>query len=76
VTATVRGARRTGLHNLARSSNGRLVVEAVDITVPEQVAALHDRLARATFDLLFVNAGVTNGPGETVADVSTKPSSA
>ena len=59
VTATVRGARRTGLHDLARSSDGRLVVEAVDITVPEQVAALHDRLARATFDLLFVNAGVT-----------------
>ena len=70
MTATVRGARRTGLHDLARSSDGRLVVEAVDITVPEQVA-LHDRLARATFDLLFVNAGVTNGPGETVADVST-----
>jgi NAD(P)-dependent dehydrogenase (short-subunit alcohol dehydrogenase family) len=71
VTATVRGARRTGLHDLAGSSDGRLVVEAVDITVPEQVAALHDRLARATFDLLFVNAGVTNGPGEPVADVST-----
>ena len=29
------------------------------------------RLAQATFDLLFVNAGVTNGPEETVADVST-----
>jgi NAD(P)-dependent dehydrogenase (short-subunit alcohol dehydrogenase family) len=71
VTATVRDAQLTGLHDLARSSDGRLVVEAVDITIPEQVAALHDRLARATFDLLFVNAGVTNGPGETVADVST-----
>ena len=43
MTATVRGARRTDLHELASS----------------------------TFDLLFVNAGVTNGPGETVADVST-----
>ena len=71
VTATVRGAGWTGLHDLARSSAGRLAVETVDITVPEQVAALHDRLAQATFDLLFVNAGVTNGPGETVADVST-----
>src|ERR1035441_1765225 len=71
VTATVRGAGRTGLHDLARSSAGRLVVETVDITVPEQVAALHERLARTTFDLLFVNAGVTNGPGETVADVAT-----
>jgi NAD(P)-dependent dehydrogenase (short-subunit alcohol dehydrogenase family) len=71
VTATVRGAGRTGLHDLARSSAGRLVVETVDITVPEEVAALHERLAQTTFDLLFVNAGVTNGPGETVADVST-----
>src|ERR1022692_3490359 len=71
VTATVRGAGRTGLHDLARSSDGRLVVETADITVPEEVAALHERLAQTTFDLLFVNAGVTNGPGETVADVST-----
>jgi NAD(P)-dependent dehydrogenase (short-subunit alcohol dehydrogenase family) len=71
VTATVRGTGRTGLHDLARSSDGRLVVETADITVPEEVAALHERLAQTTFDLLFVNAGVTNGPGETVADVST-----
>jgi len=71
VTATARGAGRTGLHDLARSSDGRLVVEAVDITLPEQVAALHDRLA-GKFDLLFVNAGVTNDPEETVADVPTE----
>ena len=71
VTATVRGSGRTQLHELAESSAGRLVVETVDITGPEQVAALHERLAHETFDLLFVNAGVTNGPGETVADVST-----
>jgi NAD(P)-dependent dehydrogenase (short-subunit alcohol dehydrogenase family) len=70
VTATVRGT-GTQLHDLAASSAGRLVVETVDITVPEQVAALHQRLAPATFDLLFVNAGVTNGPEETAADVST-----
>jgi NAD(P)-dependent dehydrogenase (short-subunit alcohol dehydrogenase family) len=71
VTATVRGAGRTGLHELAESSAGRLVVETVDITVPEQVAALRERLAQKTFDLLFVNAGVTNGPEETVTDVPT-----
>ncbi len=71
VTATVRGSARTGLDDLAKSSDGRLVVESVDITVPEQVAALRGRLAQETFDLLFVNAGVTNGPEETVADVST-----
>lgn len=45
-------------------------MEKVDITVPEEVAALHERLAQTKFDLLFVNAGVTNGPEETVADVS------
>jgi NAD(P)-dependent dehydrogenase (short-subunit alcohol dehydrogenase family) len=71
VTATVRGSARTGLDDLAKSSDGRLVVETVDITVPEQVAALRGRLAQETFDLLFVNAGVTNGPEETVADVPT-----
>ena len=71
VTATVRGASQTALHDLAGSSAGHLLVERVDITVPEQVAALRDRLASATFDLLFVNAGVTNGPEETVADVTT-----
>jgi NAD(P)-dependent dehydrogenase (short-subunit alcohol dehydrogenase family) len=71
VTATVRGSRRTDLHELASSSAGRLVIETIDITAPGQIAALHHRLASTTFDLLFVNAGVTNGPGETVADVST-----
>src|SRR3984885_3648059 len=71
VTATVRGSARTGLDDLAKSSDGRLVVETVDITVPGQVAALRGRLAQETFDLLFVNAGVTNGPKETVADVPT-----
>jgi NAD(P)-dependent dehydrogenase (short-subunit alcohol dehydrogenase family) len=71
VTATARGTGRTALADLAASSDGRLVVETVDITVPEQVAALHQRLAQTTFDLLFVNAGVTNGPEETVANVPT-----
>jgi NAD(P)-dependent dehydrogenase (short-subunit alcohol dehydrogenase family) len=71
VTATVREAGRTALHDVAESSAGQLVVETVDITVPEQVGALHERLAQARFDLMFVNAGVTNGPEETVADVST-----
>jgi NAD(P)-dependent dehydrogenase (short-subunit alcohol dehydrogenase family) len=71
VTATVRGTQPTDLHHLASDSGGRLEVETVDITIPEEVAALRDRLAQTTFDLLFVNAGVTNGPDETVADVST-----
>src|SRR6202453_3329958 len=68
VTATVRGSRRTELHSLASSSAGRLVVETVDITVPEETTALYDRLSQTRFDLLFINAGGTNGPEETIAD--------
>jgi NAD(P)-dependent dehydrogenase (short-subunit alcohol dehydrogenase family) len=62
VTATVRGTSRTGLHDLAESTDGRLTVEEnVDITVPEQMAAAHEQVAGTVFDLLFVNAGITNG---------------
>jgi NAD(P)-dependent dehydrogenase (short-subunit alcohol dehydrogenase family) len=71
VTATVRGDGRTGLHDLADSADGRLTVEKVDITVPEQVAALHARVAGTAFDLLFVNAGISNGDVP-VTDVSTE----
>ncbi|WP_409462281.1 SDR family NAD(P)-dependent oxidoreductase [Amycolatopsis sp. GA6-003] len=51
-----------------------LAVETVDITVPEQVAALRERLAGSAFDLLFVNAGTnyTTDPSATLADVSTE----
>ncbi|MGW7532973.1 SDR family NAD(P)-dependent oxidoreductase [Amycolatopsis sp. NPDC054798] len=70
VTATERTP--SALHELARSSDGRLTVETVDITVPEQVTALRERLGR--FDLLFVNAGTnyTTDPSATFADVSTE----
>jgi NAD(P)-dependent dehydrogenase (short-subunit alcohol dehydrogenase family) len=72
VTATVRGTGRTGLHDLAESADGRLTVEEnVDITLPGQVAALHERVAGTAFSLLFVNAGITNGDVE-VTDVSTE----
>ena len=76
VTATVRGTRRTALHELAGSSAGRLTVETVDITMPEQVASLRGRLDGIRFDLLCVNAGITNGdvditevPTETFVEV-------
>ena len=61
VTATIRGDNRTGLHDLADSSEGRLVIESIDITDPEQIAALRDRLTGQSFDMLFVNAGITRG---------------
>jgi NAD(P)-dependent dehydrogenase (short-subunit alcohol dehydrogenase family) len=71
VVATVRGSGRTPLHDLADTFAGRIEIETVDVTEPAQIAALHDRLADRTFDLLFVNAGVTNQPEETVAQTST-----
>jgi NAD(P)-dependent dehydrogenase (short-subunit alcohol dehydrogenase family) len=71
VVATVRGAGRTELHGVADRSDGRLTVEQVDITEPEQVAALHERVAGTAFDLVFVNAGITEGSLD-VSQVSTE----
>ncbi|WP_116200373.1 SDR family NAD(P)-dependent oxidoreductase [Amycolatopsis circi] len=67
VTATERTP--SALHEL-----GDLTVETVDIAVPEQVAALRERLAGSAFDLLFVNAGTnyTTDPSATFTDVSTE----
>jgi len=72
VVGTVRGDRRSKLHDLAARSNGQVEIETVDINVPDQVAALRSRLAQSSFDLLFVNSGITNNnPDETIAQVST-----
>jgi NAD(P)-dependent dehydrogenase (short-subunit alcohol dehydrogenase family) len=71
VVATVRSPDPTRLHDLADANAGQVEIQTVDVTVPAQVAALHDRLARRTFDLLFVNAGVTTQPERTVADTPT-----
>ena len=70
VVGTVRGQRRTELHDLADSSAGHLTVETVDMTDQHQVEALRDRLAGRRFDLLFVNAAITNGD-RPVGEVST-----
>ncbi|MEU6113355.1 SDR family NAD(P)-dependent oxidoreductase [Streptomyces sp. NPDC047117] len=61
VIGTVRGDERTGLHDLAEASGGRVTVESLDMTQPEEIAALRERLAERTLDLLFVNAGITRG---------------
>jgi NAD(P)-dependent dehydrogenase (short-subunit alcohol dehydrogenase family) len=72
VVGTVRGESRTQLHDLAAKSDGRVQIETLDVNFPDQVAALRTRLAGRTFDVLFVNSGVTNNnPDETVAEVST-----
>ena len=70
VVATVRRSGRTRLHDLAAACAGQIEIETVDVTMPTQIAALHGRLADRTFDLLFVNAGVTNQPEGTVAQTS------
>jgi NAD(P)-dependent dehydrogenase (short-subunit alcohol dehydrogenase family) len=72
VVATERGGAGTKLHELASRSARRLEIEKVDIVHPDQVGALRKRLADHRFDLLFVNAGVTNDDRETIADVSTE----
>ncbi len=72
VVATVRGPDRTALHELQDTAGERLEIEHVDINVPEQVRALRDRLGDRRFDLLFVNAGVANGPQQTTGDVTTE----
>jgi NAD(P)-dependent dehydrogenase (short-subunit alcohol dehydrogenase family) len=72
VVGTVRAATGTGLHQLAEGSAGRVQIETLDITLPEQISTLRSRLAGRTFDMLFVNAGVTNNPQETIAEVSTE----
>jgi NAD(P)-dependent dehydrogenase (short-subunit alcohol dehydrogenase family) len=66
VVGTVRGA-GTGLHKLA---SDHVEIEHVDINLPDQVQALHQRLSGRAFDLIFVNAGVSNGPNESLADLS------
>jgi NAD(P)-dependent dehydrogenase (short-subunit alcohol dehydrogenase family) len=72
VVATVRSSARTKLHELQDAAGGRLEIEHVDINAPEEIEALRDRLGDRRFDLLFVNAGVTNGPEETTANVTTE----
>jgi NAD(P)-dependent dehydrogenase (short-subunit alcohol dehydrogenase family) len=72
VVGTVRGTGgRTLLHDLADDYPGRVEIESVDIVKPDEVAALRDRLSGRSFDILFVNAGVTNAMHETIGEVAT-----
>ncbi|RFB81593.1 SDR family NAD(P)-dependent oxidoreductase [Methylovirgula sp. 4M-Z18] len=71
VVGTVRGGNRTLLHDLADAHEGRVEIESLDICEPDQIAALRARLSGREFDISFVNAGVTNNPAETIAEVTT-----
>lgn len=72
VVGTVRGPARSKLHELAGRSAGWVEVETLDITQPDQIGALRSRLGARRFEMLFVNAGVTNDPRETIGEVSTE----
>ena len=72
VVGTVRGSARTGLHDLKDEYDGRVEIESLDITEPDQIAALHRRLSGRSFAILFVNAGTANANDDPIADVSTQ----
>ena len=73
VVGTVQGSARTDLHDLADEHPGRVEIESLDITEPDQITALHDRLSGRSFDILFHNAGIANAnPHRSVAEVSTE----
>ncbi len=57
VTATHRGGRAPGLDALA---SPKLQTDTVDMNDDAAVAALHGRLAGTKFDLVFINAGISN----------------
>jgi NAD(P)-dependent dehydrogenase (short-subunit alcohol dehydrogenase family) len=72
VVGTVRGDKRTLLHDLADKSEGKLEIESLDINERDEIASLHSRLSGRVFGMLFVNAGVTNENGEqTIGSVPT-----
>jgi NAD(P)-dependent dehydrogenase (short-subunit alcohol dehydrogenase family) len=73
VVGTVQGGVRTELHDLADEHPSRIEIETLDVTEPDQIAALHDRLFGRSFDILFHNAGIASAdPRESVGTVSTE----
>lgn len=71
VVGTVRRD-NTGLHELAARNPGRIEIAHVDVTSPEQIAALRDQLAGRSFAMLFHNAGTADADqDQTIAQVST-----
>lgn len=73
IIGTVRGTAKTELHDLADEHKGRVEIERLDITQPDEVEALRGRLAGRSVNMLFVNSGTANeNQDETIAQVSTE----
>ena len=72
VVGTEQADEPSALRDFVSESDGAAELERVDITFPEQIAALRDRLAGRTFDLLFVVAGISLAPQDSIgADIPT-----
>ena len=73
VVGTVQGGGRTALHDLADGHPGRIEIAPLDVTEPDQITALHDRLSDRRFEILFHNAGTANAdPHRAVGKVPTE----
>ncbi len=73
VTGTVREDGRTELHNLADTCHGKVIIQQLDITEPDQIADLRTKLSGCAYNMLFVNAGTANrDQAETIAETSTE----
>jgi NAD(P)-dependent dehydrogenase (short-subunit alcohol dehydrogenase family) len=73
VVGTVRkGSDRSKLQAVADQFEGRLEIETVDVCEQAEVTALRERLSGRSFEMLFVNAGVTNNQQETIGEVTTE----
>lgn len=58
------------LKDLAEFNSGRLVLEVLDIADATSIVALGERLSDQRLDWLFVNAGVSDAPDQTVGQIS------
>lgn len=73
VCATERGsAARSALRDLAAASHGKLRVLSADMNMPSDIARLKTDVGDLQLDLLFINAGVSDDPKQTSADISTE----
>jgi NAD(P)-dependent dehydrogenase (short-subunit alcohol dehydrogenase family) len=73
VRATERGAPTASkLLSLAAESNGKLHVFNADLNVPADIVRLKGDLGAAQLDLLYINAGVSDDPKQTAAEISTE----
>ena len=72
VVGTVQNDEPSPLHEFARRNSSAVEIERVDVTEPDQIAALRQRLAGLVFDLLFVVAGISLAPQDAIgADIDT-----